>query len=110
MTEDQLPAEMAGRMVVGSPDRIAEQIKTNVIDVGIDGVIVNVPFYAPGCGGEGGRGAAPGGRASSPRGGPHHVVRSGIDRNSESRATTVETVLCMSLRSKHVPSRCDSVG
>lgn len=48
MTEDQLPAEMAGRMVVGSPDRIAEQIKTHVIDVGIDGVIVNVPFYAPG--------------------------------------------------------------
>jgi len=48
MTKDQLPKEMAGRMVVGSPDRIAEQIKTHVIDAGVDGVIVNVPFYTPG--------------------------------------------------------------
>ena len=48
MTKDQLPKEMAGRMVVGSPDRIAEQIKTNVIDTGVDGVIINMPGYVPG--------------------------------------------------------------
>jgi len=48
MTEAQLPAAMAGRMVVGSPDRVAEQIKTNVIDAGVDGVIINMPGYAPG--------------------------------------------------------------
>ena len=45
---DQIPAEMTQRMVVGSPDSIADQIKTNVLDAGIDGVIINVPFYTPG--------------------------------------------------------------
>lgn len=48
VTEDQLPPEMAGRMAVGSPESVAEQIKTNVIEAGIDGVIINVPFYTPG--------------------------------------------------------------
>jgi alkanesulfonate monooxygenase SsuD/methylene tetrahydromethanopterin reductase-like flavin-dependent oxidoreductase (luciferase family) len=48
MTEDQIPASMAGRMVVGSPESVAEQIKTNVIDVGVDGVIINMPGYVPG--------------------------------------------------------------
>ena len=45
---DQIPAEMSQRMVVGSPDSIADQIKTKVLDAGIDGVIINVPFYTPG--------------------------------------------------------------
>ncbi|MGB8389321.1 LLM class F420-dependent oxidoreductase [Mycobacterium sp.] len=45
---DQVPAEMAQRMVVGTADSIADQIKTNVLDAGIDGVIINIPFYAPG--------------------------------------------------------------
>ena len=45
---DQVPAEMSQRMVVGSPDSIADQIKTKVIDAGIDSVIVNMPYYTPG--------------------------------------------------------------
>lgn len=45
---DQVPAEMRGRMVVGSAEQVAEQVKTHVIDVGIDGVIVNMPLYTPG--------------------------------------------------------------
>ncbi|OBH23186.1 LLM class F420-dependent oxidoreductase [Mycobacterium sp. E342] len=45
---DQIPAEMTQRMVVGSPDAVADQIKTKVVDAGIDGVIINVPFYIPG--------------------------------------------------------------
>jgi hypothetical protein len=45
---DQVPAEMRGRMVVGSVEQVAEQVKANVIDVGIDGVIINMPFYTPG--------------------------------------------------------------
>ncbi len=30
------------RQFVGSPDEVAEQIKTRVLDTGIDGVIVNL--------------------------------------------------------------------
>lgn len=45
---DQIPAEMKQRMVVGSPDSVADQIKSKVIDAGIDGVIINLPFYTPG--------------------------------------------------------------
>ncbi len=45
---DAIPAEMSQRMVVGSPDSIADQIKTKVFDAGIDGVVINVPFYSPG--------------------------------------------------------------
>ncbi len=45
---DQIPAEMTQRMVVGSPESIADQIKTNVLDAGIDGVIINMPVYTPG--------------------------------------------------------------
>jgi alkanesulfonate monooxygenase SsuD/methylene tetrahydromethanopterin reductase-like flavin-dependent oxidoreductase (luciferase family) len=44
----QIPAEMTQRMVVGSADSVADQIKTKVLDAGIDGVIINVPFYTPG--------------------------------------------------------------
>ncbi len=45
---DQIPAEMTQRMVVGSAESVAEQIKTKVLDAGIDGVIINMPFYTPG--------------------------------------------------------------
>lgn len=45
---DQIPAEMAQRMVVGGAESVAEQIKTKVLDAGIDGVIINMPFYTPG--------------------------------------------------------------
>jgi F420-dependent oxidoreductase-like protein len=45
---DQIPAEMSQRMLVGSPDYVAEQVQTKVVDAGIDGVIINMPFYTPG--------------------------------------------------------------
>ena len=45
---DMIPAEMSQRMVAGSADFIAEQVKTKVFDAGIDGVIINMPFYTPG--------------------------------------------------------------
>jgi F420-dependent oxidoreductase-like protein len=39
-----------GRAVTGTPDQIADEIKRRVLDVGIDGVIVNLPThgYTPG--------------------------------------------------------------
>ena len=52
VTADMIPAEMAQRMVVGSAEQVAEQIKTKVLDAGIDGVIVGMPTtvtgYVPG--------------------------------------------------------------
>ncbi|MCE9514598.1 MAG: LLM class F420-dependent oxidoreductase [Mycobacterium sp.] len=47
-TDAMVPDAMRGRMVVGSPDRIAEAVAANVVDAGIDGVIVNLPGYIPG--------------------------------------------------------------
>jgi F420-dependent oxidoreductase-like protein len=40
----------SGRAVVGTPDQIADQIKRQVFDVGVDGVILNLPThgYTPG--------------------------------------------------------------
>jgi F420-dependent oxidoreductase-like protein len=39
-----------GRAVVGTPDQVAEEIKRRVLDVGVDGVVVNLPThgYTPG--------------------------------------------------------------
>ncbi|MEY8016142.1 LLM class F420-dependent oxidoreductase [Mycobacterium servetii] len=45
---DQVPAEMSQRMVVGGAESVAEQLKTKVLDAGIDSLIINVPFYTPG--------------------------------------------------------------
>ena len=45
---DSIPAEMRLPMVAGSADAVAEQIKAKVFDVGIDGVVLSVPFYSPG--------------------------------------------------------------
>jgi len=45
---DQIPEQMKQRMVAGSVDSVAEQIKTNVLDAGLDGVIINLAFYTPG--------------------------------------------------------------
>ena len=41
---------MGGRVVRGTAEQVAEQIKTNVFDVGVNGVIVNLPThgYTPG--------------------------------------------------------------
>ena len=47
-TDDMIPPAMRGRVVVGSPDRIAEVVKTSVIDAGVDGVILNIPNHRPG--------------------------------------------------------------
>ena len=45
---DQIPPAMSQRMVAGSAESVAEQIKTKVLDAGIDGVIINMPIYTPG--------------------------------------------------------------
>lgn len=42
---DQLPAEMSQRMVVGSPEQVAEQVQSKVLDAGVDGVIINLPTH-----------------------------------------------------------------
>ena len=47
-TPDMVPAPMRGRMVAGSPEQIAEAVRTSVVDVGIDGVVVNLPTFVPG--------------------------------------------------------------
>ncbi len=52
VTADLIPKEMSQRMVVGSAEAIADQIKTKVLDAGIDAVIMNLPTsmqgYQPG--------------------------------------------------------------
>ncbi|BCO35920.1 LLM class F420-dependent oxidoreductase [Mycobacterium heckeshornense] len=47
-TPDAVPDRMSQRMVAGGPAQIAEQVKTKALDAGLDGVIINVPFYRPG--------------------------------------------------------------
>ncbi len=51
-TSDLIPAEMGQRMVAGSAESVAEQLKAKVFDAGIGGVIVNIPTtvtgYVPG--------------------------------------------------------------
>lgn len=47
-TDDQIPPAMRGRMLVGSPEQIAETVRAKVVDAGIDGVAVNLPAYRPG--------------------------------------------------------------
>lgn len=47
-TDDMVPEAMRGRMVVGSPDKIADEVQRQVLDAGIDGVILNLPAYVPG--------------------------------------------------------------
>lgn len=43
-TDDMIPDAMKGRAVVGSAEKVAEQIKTNVLDAGVDGIIINMPI------------------------------------------------------------------
>lgn len=45
---EQLPEAFRSRAAVGSPEAVAEQIKTKVFDVGLTGVIFNMPVYTPG--------------------------------------------------------------
>jgi F420-dependent oxidoreductase-like protein len=46
--QDQIPAEMSQRMLAGGAEYVAEQVQAKVLDAGIDGVIINMPFYTPG--------------------------------------------------------------
>ena len=52
VTADMVPEDFRGNVAFGSPEQIAEQVKTKVIDAGIDGVIIspvtNVTGYHPG--------------------------------------------------------------
>jgi F420-dependent oxidoreductase-like protein len=49
---DAVPEEMRDRVVAGTPEQVAEQIKTKVFDAGIDGVVLspltNLQGYVPG--------------------------------------------------------------
>ena len=47
-TIDQVPEARRARAALGTPEAIAEQIKTKVFDAGIDGIIFNMPDYVPG--------------------------------------------------------------
>jgi F420-dependent oxidoreductase-like protein len=47
-TIEQVPEARRQRAVIGTPEAIAEQIKTKVFDAGIDGIIFNMPSYTPG--------------------------------------------------------------
>jgi len=51
-SEDMIPAEFRQRVVFGSADQVAEQVKTKVLDAGIDGVVLspitNIDGYHPG--------------------------------------------------------------
>jgi F420-dependent oxidoreductase-like protein len=47
-TIDQIPEDRRQRAAVGSPEAIAEQIKTKVFDAGVGGIIFNMPSYTPG--------------------------------------------------------------
>jgi F420-dependent oxidoreductase-like protein len=47
---DQIPEEVSGRAVVGSPAHIADQVQAKILDAGLDGVIINLAAhgYSPG--------------------------------------------------------------
>ncbi|MCV7420932.1 LLM class F420-dependent oxidoreductase [Mycobacterium yunnanensis] len=47
-TLDDVPEGSRQRTAIGSPEAIAEQIKTKVFDAGIDGIVFNMPNYTPG--------------------------------------------------------------
>jgi F420-dependent oxidoreductase-like protein len=42
---DQIPAEMRERMLVGSPDYIAEQVQAKVLGAGVDSLIINLAAH-----------------------------------------------------------------
>ena len=48
MRLEDLPEDVRQRAVVGSPAAIAEQVKTKVLDAGVNGVVFNMPNYTPG--------------------------------------------------------------
>jgi alkanesulfonate monooxygenase SsuD/methylene tetrahydromethanopterin reductase-like flavin-dependent oxidoreductase (luciferase family) len=40
-TEDLIPDEVRQNVVFGGPDQVADQIKSKVLDAGVDGVILS---------------------------------------------------------------------
>jgi F420-dependent oxidoreductase-like protein len=52
VTADSIPDEAKHNLVFGSPQQVADQIKTKVLDAGVDGVVINMPTqlqgYQPG--------------------------------------------------------------
>ena len=47
-TVDQIPEDFRARSAIGTPEAIAEQIKTKVFDAGVTGIVFNMPVYTPG--------------------------------------------------------------
>jgi F420-dependent oxidoreductase-like protein len=41
---EQVPPERRGNVIVGTPEQVAETIRTEVLDAGIDGITINMPF------------------------------------------------------------------
>jgi hypothetical protein len=48
VSADVVPVEISQNMVAGGPAQIAEEVKAKAIDAGIDGLIINMPFYRAG--------------------------------------------------------------
>ncbi len=48
ISSDMIPDEFKQRMVAGSAEQIAEQVKSKVLDAGVDGVILFVPTHTVG--------------------------------------------------------------
>ena len=48
LLDENAKPEMNQRMLAGGAEYIAEQVQAKVLDAGIDGVIINMPFYTPG--------------------------------------------------------------
>jgi F420-dependent oxidoreductase-like protein len=40
---DQLPQQVSGRVVAGGPAQIADQVQAKILDVGVGGLIINLP-------------------------------------------------------------------
>jgi F420-dependent oxidoreductase-like protein len=59
VSAESIPAGTSQPMVAGSADAVAEQIKAKVLDAGVDGVVINVPFYSPGIVAKAGAALAP---------------------------------------------------
>jgi F420-dependent oxidoreductase-like protein len=48
VTADFIPEDRKQRLVFGGAEQVAEQIKTNIFDAGIDSVIINMPTHLQG--------------------------------------------------------------
>ena len=48
VTIDQVPEQSRQRLAIGTPEAIADQIKTKVFDAGVSGIVFNMPNYTPG--------------------------------------------------------------